>query len=624
LTKRCFRLSLLAVVTSATWGAEAPKPTGLELLAKALTRPVAIIQGKTQAFTATLTATYQEGELKQAVELTIARADAQRFRLSLKSELLSFTLLRDADATLLVVPSQKVAVQGKGPLPAESDLQPQRLFPRLAAAWPPFQTAVGVMQTAEPAAVVLLLQMMLGLQQVPDKPAPTFTAQRAMGGGALSIELTPDGQAIRQFGWRGEGREIAIGLALSDEAVLTPPASLEGLKVLDVPRDELERMVGRALGRAAEVLSQEQGATKVRPELRTAGRGRLAIRKDGRVAMLQGNAYEIGFQHGKLLAAETRRVVDSTLYMAGLFYTIQKKEWFLDTLRGAYQRLQPHVPQEYIEEINGLADGSGLSTEEARLTTMFPELFHCSGFALFGKATAGGRLYHGRVLDYMTEIGLQREAVVFVVKKDKAIPFANVGYAGFIGSVSGMNAEKVAFGEMGGRGEGLWDGTPMAFLMRIGLERARTLDDAIRIFREAKRTCEYYYVISDGKGPSAIGVGATPDEIVFIQPGQAHPKLPTPIEDAVLMSAGDRYRNLVEAVKKKYGQIGEPAAIELMRRPIAMRSNLHNVLFVPEDLVFHVANARGRKPACDEPYTRYDLKALLAEMAKPPEEMKKR
>ena len=51
-------------------------------------------------------------------------------------------------------------------------------------------------------------------------------------------------------------------------------------------------------------------------------------------------------------------------------------------------------------------------------------------------------------------------------------PFVIVTYAGFVGSVTGMNAEKVSIGEMGGKGMGHWDGVPMAFLMRMVLEEA--------------------------------------------------------------------------------------------------------------------------------------------------------
>ena len=39
-----------------------------------------------------------------------------------------------------------------------------------------------------------------------------------------------------------------------------------------------------------------------------------------------------------------------------------------------------------------------------------------------------------------------------------------------------------------------------------------------------------------------------------------------------------------------------------------MTSNLHNVLFVPEDLVFY---ADGRHIAAERPYVKLDLTALL-------------
>ena len=69
--------------------------------------------------------------------------------------------------------------------------------------------------------------------------------------------------------------------------------------------------------------------------------------------------------------------------------------------------------------MDSLALASGLEKEEARLANFFPELFHCSGFALFGDATKGGRMFHGRILDYMKGVGLEQNAVVMVVQPDK-------------------------------------------------------------------------------------------------------------------------------------------------------------------------------------------------------------
>ena len=59
----------------------------------------------------------------------------------------------------------------------------------------------------------------------------------------------------------------------------------------------------------------------------------------------------------------------------------------------------------------------------------------------------------------------------------------SLGYAGFIGTVTAMNEKGLAIGEMGGRGEGDWDGMPMSFLLRDVMERADTVDAALAILR---------------------------------------------------------------------------------------------------------------------------------------------
>jgi len=613
---------LVAMLALSAIAGQTAAPTDLEVLTKALGQPLTALQGKKPACTATLDIHFRHGKLDETGQIALARGEDGRFALSVTTRLLSFALVRDAKATRLLVPSKKVAIIGEGPAPQQSDLEPSRLFLNIVAGLPPeAQAMVGLLHTAEPGAVALLLQQLAQLHRAPaqaDKPAsPTFVAGRPIAKGTLAITLAPDASSVRQLSWNAGATHATIAIAIQDKAVM-PSTSTEGLKVLNVPRAELEEMVGRGLAAFVRILRYSASGTLPRDGERTAGRGRLVVKDGRRLVMLQGTPYEIGHQHGRLLGKGMGRLIDGVLFTVGLYYSVEKRVWFLDVMRGAWKRLLPHIPKDYLEEMRGLADGSGQPLERVQLSNVFPALFHCSGFAVFGKATQGGKLYHGRVLDYMTDVGLQRDAAVFVVKKDGAIPFANVSYAGFIGSVSGMNAKKVAFGEMGGRGEGWWDGTPMPILMRMGLERANTLADACRIFRETKRTCEYYYVISDGKIPDAVGVAAFPDKIDFLRPGQVHKQLPTPVDDCVLMSSGRRYQHLVRKTKAKYGQIDTAAAIDLMRRPVAMRSNLHDVLFVPQDLVLHVANARGRKPACDQPYARYDLAAILADMAAPP------
>lgn len=345
--------------------------------------------------------------------------------------------------------------------------------------------------------------------------------------------------------------------------------------------------------------------------LASEGKGRLELIDGTRVLFLSGSPEEIGRQHGVLLKKQIRGLVDHILYGVGVGSSFEKGKWFLREIEEAQRRLTPHMRPEYLKEMDALAFAAGLEKEEVRLANYFPELFHCSGFALFGDATSGGRMFHGRILDYLRGIGLEQSAVVMVITPENRNAWVNIGYAGFVGSVTAMNEKHVAIGEMGGRGEGNWDGKPMAQLVREVMERANTIDEAVEIMRKGPRTCEYYYVISDAKSRRAVGIAATPTKFDVITAGQSHAQLPHPIKDAVLMSADTRYLKLVERVKENFGRIDADAARDLMKLPVAMTSNIHSVLFAPDTLDFWVANADAKNVASHTRWTHYNLKELL-------------
>ncbi len=341
-----------------------------------------------------------------------------------------------------------------------------------------------------------------------------------------------------------------------------------------------------------------------------------------RVLHVKGTPYEMGYQQGALLREDIRENVhylfdvkgkEMKVELAGVSLLNPKR-----AISGIAAQQRKHVPERFFEEMRGIADGSGLDVQDIIVANFIPELFHCSGFALSGSATKDGTLYHGRILDYGCDWRLQEHAVLTVAEPHGHIPYVNVTYAGFVGSVTGMNAEKISIGEMGGRGLGHWDGVPMAFLVRIGLEEALTLDQAIAIFRDHPRTCEYFFVIADGKTGKGVGMEASWDKFGVIGMGESNPRLPEAVKDAVLLSAGDRYAELVRRVKQKHGQIDAAAAMHLMDRPVAMKSNLHSVLFETGTGKLWVANASNDgKPAAEQPYHAFDFPALLKHQADP-------
>ncbi|MFI5457819.1 MAG: C45 family autoproteolytic acyltransferase/hydrolase [Isosphaerales bacterium] len=360
-----------------------------------------------------------------------------------------------------------------------------------------------------------------------------------------------------------------------------------------------------------------RGETKT---LARCGAGFLEEVDGYRVLHVKGGPYEMGYQQGALLRDDIRESVR-------FLFEVKAKELKIElggvklldpkrVIKGIAGQQRKYVPERFFDEMRGIADGAGLDVQDIVVANFIPELFHCSGFALSGSATKDGTLYHGRILDYGCDWRLQEHAVLTVAEPRNKIPFVNVTYAGFVGSVTGMNAERVSIGEMGGRGMGHWDGVPMAFLVRMVLEEADALDRGIAIFHDNPRTCEYYFVIADGKTGKAVGMEACWNVFNVIGMGESHPKLPNAFKDAVVLSAGDRYKELVRRVEQGLGKFDADSARRLMDRPVAMKSNLHSVLFETTTTRFWVANASiDGKPASEQPYHAFQLRELLTHQA---------
>lgn len=595
------RIAVLATIVLSNLGGAARAVEDAATLATRLAPWLEVVSGKVDAFELSGRVDARiDGEM-QGVDLRIARYDRDSFDFAATHRDYAVAVRRRVDSTALALPKHGRVYVGRGDVPESLSLAPLGLTARMTSDDSLVKTYLGMVQESSPALLAATLTGLLKAEHDPSRDA------WRLGDVAISFPAperivveTPDATVTLE-----RVAQVAAPPAIDDWA---------GLESESIDRAELERTLVRGVRRAGEILAPGPTLTRPAQEARRTANGELRWVEGQRVVLLSGTPEEIGTAHGELMRVEAGRCIDSVMHTFATVETIRGGVWFRHRLDDAYARLKPHIPERHLRETRALATALGESTDLIEAVNVFPELFHCSGFALFGSATVGGKLYHGRVLDYMTTIGLQDACATLIVASEGQIPFANVGYAGFIGSVSGMNAEAISVGEMGGRGEGLWDGAPMATLMRRALEECDSLDEVKRLWSESPRTCEYYYVFADGRRRQAVGVAATPDSIEFIGPGEGHERLGSGIPDAVVLSAGNRLETLRARVLAAHGSIDEVAARELMSRPVAMSSNLHNVLFVPEDGILWVANADHKQPAADRPYVRIDLGALLDEI----------
>lgn len=537
----------------------------------------------------------------QNVALRFARYSTESFDLELSHQEYAIKLQRRSDKTVFLLPKHKAAFVGTGEISGEDHLNGAGIIDRLISNQTQVAQAKALLKTLDPDAILFTLTSLMKI--APGKTPNTWRCDDAdvtLDSSKGTIEVVSKDVQVRS--------RITLIPSSTSEPSIEIPADY---RTETIERTNLEKQFVRGVRRALEILVPGPNLLSPKEKSLQVENGELRWINHQRVVLLKGTPEQVGKAHGELLKNECQRCIDSVLYTFGLAQTIQSGRWFPNELSNAYKRLSPHIPERHKVETRALAASLGQDPQLIETINVFPELFHCSGFAIFGKATQDGTLYHGRVLDYMTAIGLQDAATTFVVAIDGQIPFANVGYAGFIGSVSGMNAAKISLGEMGGRGEGKWDGVPMATLMRRALEECDSLDEVIALWKDNPRTCEYYYVFADGNNRSAVGVAATPEKLELVYPGQSHEMLGEGIADCVVLSAGSRLELLRKRVIEGLGKFDEQSAIHLMDRPVAMESNLHNVLFVPEKGLLYVANASHKEPAAKQPYVQLNLGELL-------------
>ncbi len=143
-------------------------------------------------------------------------------------------------------------------------------------------------------------------------------------------------------------------------------------------------------------------------------------------------------------------------------------------------------------------------------------LIGCTSFAFSG---ADGHELVGRAFDFDAGETFDRDKVVYLVREDGAVPFASVAWPGFIGVVTGMNAEGVVLVVHGARGgEPSAEGMPVAFSLRETLAHAHTADEAVGLLRAQRVMVSHIVFVADGDGNVDI-VERAPGREAYVHAG---------------------------------------------------------------------------------------------------------
>ena len=160
---------------------------------------------------------------------------------------------------------------------------------------------------------------------------------------------------------------------------------------------------------------------------------------------------------------------------------------------------------EFAEEIKAIAELAGISYNEGYVMNFVYEFTAIKACTSIVMRTEGGRIIHGRNLDFgFGEYLANLSSVVTFHKNGKPLYQANV-IAGYAGHASGLKFGKFGITMNERDTASMWDNlgsyflhrsSPSAYLIRKVLEKADNFDEAVKMLSETRLIAPTYFIVS--------------------------------------------------------------------------------------------------------------------------------
>ncbi len=243
--------------------------------------------------------------------------------------------------------------------------------------------------------------------------------------------------------------------------------------------------------------------------------GWLEVRDGVKILHLNGSNYEMGFQHGLLLKEEVKQNLRAFLNYSSISF---------EDLLDIWNVMKDYVPQDYIDEIQGIADGAEVTFEEIAAANMVIIIgdMGCFGISAWGNATKDKKLYHTRsfdqpfnIKDPVTGKYAHENSVLIVRDPDNGYASLSPSIAGTMHGGGGFNEKGIAIGQ-----QVCWSkdytlhGIPGQFRVQMVLDHASNISDAIEILT-TKKDLGWNFIVSDSKTPIGYAVETTANYTYF-------------------------------------------------------------------------------------------------------------
>ena len=208
-----------------------------------------------------------------------------------------------------------------------------------------------------------------------------------------------------------------------------------------------------------------------------------------------GDGYQKGFEYGELMKNDLEEVVE--ILNEEVISHNEVKKFLIKTylLQKAFS-LEKFIPEQYIQEMKGIADGANVDYADILLINTYDDLLYLSGCSsLAGTVNeTNNDFFHARNLDY---------PIKFLAGKTVLVESENtilIGFPGYIGALTAINKHTgLTLSSHTSFSKDVQKGMPTGFLYRKIIEEAQNLAESKNILETEKRTIGNNLLVSSLK-----------------------------------------------------------------------------------------------------------------------------
>lgn len=275
-----------------------------------------------------------------------------------------------------------------------------------------------------------------------------------------------------------------------------------------------------------------------------------------RTLRMKGSPYEMGYQHGYLLASGIETMINTTIKATVAYIAIATgndlataEEWFWLGQDAA----EPHLPEEFKLEMQGIAAGcnaAGVSVTEKQiylwntnydqwciyahphywhptegvgerpLAAVFKGAGGCSSFSAWDKAVGGdGKLIFCKDEDNFNMPGQLENRTLFVADPDDGFGHLFLSYPGMIGLDGGFNeAGFEMMTQLNSMKDETMAGCGIGIFTRLLLTHVDTIGEAITVFKAYPRCAGIAYHVADAVNKQAAVIETSASQVAVRYP----------------------------------------------------------------------------------------------------------